>query len=472
MEPLAGRVIVTLCAGLIALIATGRASALTRQDLMLHMDDGVDLGATLYQPTIGQAPYPAIVMLHGLGGTRQDLDIIAQRFAGNFVVLTFDARGHGQSGGLVSVDGPREIADTRAVFDWLASRPDVDPRRIGAWGISLGGGAVLRSLVEGVPWAAVETVQTWTDLYSALAPQNLSKSGAIYGLLSSVPPARLDPSVQAIEQDALASRNLPVLRAWAAQRSTRPLLSQVTTPIYFFQGRRDFVFDREQAITGYRLVRGPKQLFFGDFGHSPSTFPGPDVNAVIGEGFTFFLRWVLVPPGIPPLRYPIHVSPDPWRGAAHGFKRFPRTRTIKVAFGGRDSFTARGKAERTSGRLRTRIETFGAARIRVKAKLSGGWSRVVAVLTAKPRRGKTIIVSEGGINTSGLSGKRTLTIRMTDDATLIPKGSTLTLTLASNSLAQDTGNLLYLDLPMPPGARISIGSAQLMLPVLRTPVSR
>lgn len=472
MEPLAGRVIVTLCAGLIALIATGRASALTRQDLMLHMDDGVDLGATLYQPTIGQAPYPAIVMLHGLGGTRQDLDIIAQRFAGNFVVLTFDARGHGQSGGLVSVDGPREIADTRAVFDWLASRPDVDPRRIGAWGISLGGGAVLRSLVEGVPWAAVETVQTWTDLYSALAPQNLSKSGAIYGLLSSVPPARLDPSVQAIEQDALASRNLPVLRAWAAQRSTRPLLSQVTTPIYFFQGRRDFVFDREQAITGYRLVRGPKQLFFGDFGHSPSTFPGPDVNAVIGEGFTFFLRWVLVPPGIPPLRYPIHVSPDPWRGAAHGFKRFPRTRTIKVAFGGRDSFTARGKAERTSGRLRTRIETFGAARIRVKAKLSGGWSRVVAVLTAKPRRGKTIIVSEGGINTSGLSGKRTLTIRMTDDATLIPKGSTLTLTLASNSLAQDTGNLLYLDLPMPPGARISIGSAQLTLPVLRTPVSR
>jgi hypothetical protein len=71
-----------------------------------------------------------------------------------------------------------------------------------------------------------------------------------------------------------------------------------------------------------------------------------------------------------------------------------------------------------------------------------------------------------------MNGTRTLTIRMIDDATLIPKGSTLTLTLASNSLAQNPGNLLYLDLPMPPAARISIGAAQLTLPVLRKPVSR
>ena len=86
--------------------------------------------------------------------------------------------------------------------------------------MSLGGGAVLRSLVEGVPWAAVETVETWTDLFSALAPQNLSKSGAIFQFLSSVPPDRLDPSVLAIGDDALASKNLAALRAWTAARSS------------------------------------------------------------------------------------------------------------------------------------------------------------------------------------------------------------------------------------------------------------
>jgi fermentation-respiration switch protein FrsA (DUF1100 family) len=473
MEPLGRWVVAILVAGVIALVASGRASAFTRHDFMLHMDDGVDLGATLYEPN-GDPPlqgFPAIVLLHGLGGSRQDVDFIAQRWADTFAVLSFDARGHGQSGGLVSVDGPREIADTRAVHDWLASRPEIDTHAIGAWGISLGGGAVLRSLVEGVPWTAVATVQTWSDLYSALAPQNLSKSGAIYGLLSSVPASRLDPSVKAIEQDALASRNLAVLCAGAAQRSSLALRSRVTTPVYLFPGRRDFAFDLAQAKAAYRLLKGPKELYIGDFGHSPSTFPGPDVARVLAEGETWFIRWLIHNP-IPPVRYPVNLSPDPWTGKATGFKKLPVTKSVKVAFGGRDSFRARGKAERTSGRLRSGIETFGSARIGVKAKLSGGWSRLAAVLTAKPRHGKTIVVSEGGINTSGMSGKRTLTIRLIDDATLIPRGSTLTLTIASNSLAQDPGNLLYLDLPMPSAAKITLGPAQLVLPVLRKPISR
>jgi fermentation-respiration switch protein FrsA (DUF1100 family) len=475
MDSLGRRVVAILVAGVIALAASGRASAFTRQDLMLHMDDGVDLAATLYEPN-GDPPaqgYPAIVLLHGLGGTRQELDPIAQRWADTFAVLSFDARGHGQSGGLVSVDGRREAADTRAVFDWLASRPEIDPHEIGAWGISLGGGAVLRTLVDPVPvpWAAVELLDTWNDLYSALVPQDLSKSGAIYELVNEVPAARLDPSVRAIEQDALASTNLDVLRAWAAQRSGRSLLSRVTTPVYLFQGRRDFVFDLAQAKAAYRLLRGPKELYIGDFGHSPSTFPGPDITTVLAEGEAWFIRWLIHPP-IPPIRQPIHVSPDPWRGKAAGFKTLPPTRTVRLAFPGRDSFAASGNASRTSGRLRIGLETFGSARVRVKATLSGGWSRVVVVLTAKPRRGKTIVVSEGGVNTSGMSGTHTLTIRTIDDATVIPKGSTLSLTLASSSLAQDPHNLLYLEVPMPPRARISLGAAQLSLPVLRKPVSR
>jgi predicted acyl esterase len=470
MEPLGRRVVAILVAGVIALVASGRASAFTRHDFMLHMDDGVDLGATLYEPN-GDPPlqgFPAIVLLHGLGASRQQLDLIAQRWADSFAVLSFDARGHGQSGGLVSVDGPREIADTRAVFSWLTARSEIDPHAIGGWGISLGGGALLRSLAEGVPWTALEVANTWSDLYKALAPQNLTKSGAIYALANGV---KLDPAVQAIEQDALRSRNLGVLRQFAAQRSSLSMLSHVTTPVYLFQGRRDFVFDLAQAKAAYRALKGPKKLYLGDFGHSPSTFPGPDLDAMLAEGKAWFERWLLHAP-MPPVTYPIHVSPDPWKGNAPGFKTLPATRNVKVAFRGRSSFSARGKAQRTAGRLRTRVEVFGSASVRVQAKLSGGWARVVAVLTAKPRRGKTIVVSEGGINTSALRGKHTLTIRMVDDATLIPKGSTLTVTIASSSLAQDPGNLLYLDPTMPDGAKVSIGPAELTIPVLRKPVSR
>src|SRR6478672_5983617 len=189
---LARRVTLIVVVSLVALCAAGRAAAST-QELTLHMDDGVDLAATLYEPSAAPPPagYPAIVLFHAIGGKRQDLAAIAQGFDQDFVVLAFDARGHGESGGLVSIDGPREMADAREVFNQLAARPEIDKTRIGAWGISLGGGAVLRSLVEGVPWAAGETAETWTDLYSALAPQNLAKSGAIYQLLNAVPPERL-----------------------------------------------------------------------------------------------------------------------------------------------------------------------------------------------------------------------------------------------------------------------------------------
>ena len=180
--------------------ATGSTAA--RQDVSIPMDDGVSIAATLYVPD-GAPPaggWPAIVFLHGLAGNRQQMNALVEGYGftgGSYAILTFDARGHGESGGLVGIDGPREIADTRAVHDWLAARPDVSDTRIGAWGISYGGGAVFNSLVAGVPWAAVATVETWTDLYSALMPQGLVKSGLVAGLASSIPDARRDPSLAA-----------------------------------------------------------------------------------------------------------------------------------------------------------------------------------------------------------------------------------------------------------------------------------
>lgn len=435
------------------------------------MDDGTALAGTLYEPTAGSPPYAAIVLFHAIGGKRQDLDFVAQRFAQNFVVLSFDARGHGQSSGLVSIDGPPEIADAREVHDWVAALPDVAANEVGAWGISLGGGAVLRSLVDGVPWNAAEVVEAWTDLYGALAPQNLSKSGAVYQFLSSVPANKLDASVAAIENDAIASTNLPAIRQFTAQRSSLGGLANVNTPLYFFQGRRDFAFGLDQLLAGYRLARGPKQLYIGDFGHSPSTFPGPDIGTVLNNGAVFFSRWLLHQP-IPAPRHPIQVAPDPFRGKTRGYKTLPATRTTHVGFSGTNTLTGEGKGTRTSGRLRVSIETFGAGRLHLQATLSGGWERLVAVLTARTPKHKTIVVSEGGINTMAMTGKHALTIRLNSDATLIPKGSKLTVTLASNSLAQNPANLLYLDLPQPPGAKVKVGQARLDLPVLEKAISR
>jgi hypothetical protein len=107
--------------------------------------------------------------------------------------------------------------------------------------------------------------------------------------------------------------------------------------------------------------------------------------------------------------------------------------------------------------------------VRVKATAANGWSRLIAVLSAKTPDGREILVSSGGVPT--VQGARTYRIRMVDQATFVPKGSRLTVTLASASSAQHPNNLLYLDLPMPPGSRVTLGPATLRLPVLKKVIS-
>src|SRR6185436_13262484 len=113
-----------------------RGGDFTKTDLKIRMSDGVDLAATYFQPT-GTPPaagWPAVVLLHGLGQTRNSSDFVhwspnsmaAQYLAPDgYAALTYDARAHGQSGGLFTLDGPRELADLRELLTWLTSRHPV-----------------------------------------------------------------------------------------------------------------------------------------------------------------------------------------------------------------------------------------------------------------------------------------------------------------------------------------------------------
>ena len=95
---------------------------------------------------------------------------------------------------------------------------------------------------------------------------------------------------------------------------------------------------------------------------------------------------------------------------------------------------------------------------------------IVAVLSARTPAGKEIVVAGGGI--PARAGKHTYRIVLGNQATFVPKGSRLQVTVGSSSLAQSPANLLYLALPFPPTARLSITGGSLRLPQLATPVSR
>ena len=463
-----------LAAALVLFVGEATGSTLAKQEVSIPMDDGVSISATLYLPD-GAAPaggWPALVFLHGLAGNKEQMNALVEAygFVGqSYAVLTFDARGHGQSGGLVSIDGPREIADTRAVHAWLAARPDVADAKIGAWGISYGGGAVFNSLVAGVPWGAVVTVQTWTDLYTALLPQGLVKSGLVAGLAGSIPESKRDPSLAPIQAAAFAG-NAAAVRPWAAERSSLSKLGSVTTPVFMAQGRRDFLFGIDQAALAFQRLRGPKVLYLGLHGHAPSTFPAADTGYLLSQVRAFYDCY-LGSSACSRVPAAFALAPEGFTGGQLQFKTSqPGTTPSTVAFPGVTTFARTGKVARTSARLGKAIEIYGSPTVKATIAASGGWSRVVAVLTARTPQGKEIVVSAGGVPTK--NGVQTITIKLASQATFVPRGSRLTLILGSSSLAQSSSNLLYLDLPMAPSARVRVGNAVLTLPGLRSPVTK
>jgi alpha-beta hydrolase superfamily lysophospholipase len=101
-------------------------------------------GTTLhgwYAPSTNRA---AVVLLHGAGGDRSSLLPEArQLISRGFGVLLFDWPGQGESDGEIHWN-QGEADALLAAIDFLAARPDVDHRRLGALGFSMGGAVLAR----------------------------------------------------------------------------------------------------------------------------------------------------------------------------------------------------------------------------------------------------------------------------------------------------------------------------------------
>ena len=157
-------------------------------------EDAVELDTTLYLPVsaTADAPAPAVVLAHGFGGSKQSVADDAQDLADRgFVVLTYSARGFGESTGQIGLDDPRyEVADLSTLLDLLAERDDVlrdgdgDPR-VGVAGASYGGALSLLGAAYDDRVDAIAPQITWNSLTAALFP---SQTGAADGATPAATP--------------------------------------------------------------------------------------------------------------------------------------------------------------------------------------------------------------------------------------------------------------------------------------------
>jgi esterase/lipase len=438
------------CALALFALHVSPALAISKQSGTQTMADGTALSYDLYEPD-GPAPaagWPGVVLMHGLGGSKADMAAFGSVLAAQgYAALAYSARGEGTSTGDLGLAGPDEISDERAMERWFAGLPEVSDTEVGAWGVSYGGGQIWNGLAAGIPYKAVCVVATWTDLYTALWPQDVARSGIVAGFAQAV--SARSPLVAANAKNAIQSLDMPAIKALVAPRSAITKLGSITAPVYLFQGRVDWAFDVTQAENGFLKVKGPKHLYIGQFGHPPSTFTTPDMTYVQSQSLAWFAHFLKgVPNGI-------DKTPAVTLAAAKGAKRatyagIPKTKVVPVGFRGTT-------LRRTGASFLKPVETFGVSLLKVQVRKVSHYPRLVATVLAG---GKPIthgaIVPKVGLDT----------IRLANYVQYIPKKTKLQVVFGPSSAAPDIAYLGFGD-----SGTISLGPADLQLQVLTRPVS-
>ncbi len=250
------------------------------------------LDTTVYLPRA--TPAPAILLAHGFGGSKTDLDFEARSLAERgYVVLAYTARGFGRSGGLIHLNAPSyEVADASKLISYLATLPQVrkdaagDPR-VGVAGSSYGGGLALLVSAYDQRVDAVAADIAWNDLSQALFPNAAGGQPGVFKklwagqLFASAAGqkggacGRFAPDLCAAYQQA-ASTGEPDASILSLLKASSPagVLGRITAPTLISQGEQDSLFPLGQADANARGIAAngtPVKVIWRSGGHDGDT---------------------------------------------------------------------------------------------------------------------------------------------------------------------------------------------------------
>src|SRR5438876_9414231 len=118
------------------------------QEAVVLRSLGDNLAGTLFLPD-GKGKASVLIICHGAGEFKENYFELCELLASRGVAtLAIDMHGHGQSAGeRYYVNMVQWVADVQAAIDFLLTHPKVDGKRIGAFGLSSGGTAILEAAV-------------------------------------------------------------------------------------------------------------------------------------------------------------------------------------------------------------------------------------------------------------------------------------------------------------------------------------
>lgn len=243
--------------------------------------DGTVLKALAIAP-LSAGLHPAIAFPSSWG--LFDAEYIAQArmlAAAGYVVVSYTPRGFWNSGGEIDTTGPNDVADARAVIDWMLANTSTDPARIGMAGVSLGAGISLTAAAHDSRIRAVAALSGWSDLIASLFGDQTRRQQTVdllVGVAHLV--GKPSPDFNATISDFYAARNIPQLKAWGAVRSVGsylPALNASKPAILIANGYSDSIFPPNQLVELFGAYEGPKRLEF-----RPGDHAIPEATGLVG----------------------------------------------------------------------------------------------------------------------------------------------------------------------------------------------
>ncbi|MCG2796899.1 MAG: CocE/NonD family hydrolase, partial [Actinomycetia bacterium] len=273
-----------------------------QQRRVVQVSAGIPITATVFVPS-GEGPFPVIIMVHSWMWWRAQCDLLyAPGFARRgYVVLTYDCRGWGSSGGEVSCAAPdSELSDLEDMITWLVS-PEaglpVDPGRIGITGVSYGGGHSFLAAARDDRIKAAAPMSGWTDLNFSLMPNGCWKT--VWSLVlftGSIWALKFDMKNDLVRwlKTVVLKRNLAGVEGELKERSAIYQVDKVKCPMFIVHSWNDDLFEPNQILDYYRRLNVPKKLTMTnglhgfDAGRGDVLFP----NQVWDDARRWFDYWL------------------------------------------------------------------------------------------------------------------------------------------------------------------------------------
>ena len=213
------------------------------EDVRIPVDD-IELAAWYIPPTEA-AGGASLIYVHGFGGNRGALlEQAAAMHEVGYGALLLDMRNHGQSGEAITTWGPAEARDVMAAYNYLLSRTEVDPDRIGLVGKSMGGAAVALAAAQ-LPDLAVLVLESTYSSFAENMPNILPSIARAPGFLAPyvfnrMNSATVEPLEETLVADTVAGLGVPLL---------------------LIHGEQDRLVPTEQGRAIFAAANEPKVLY-------------------------------------------------------------------------------------------------------------------------------------------------------------------------------------------------------------------